>query len=184
MSQNYGLPTWPDRFSPKIAQQLVDKVPGLNADRVFSSAFTDEIHLQLPPADRFITLFMPDFPVDQPGVSGGGIYTTGFDATLEANIFVRLEADIEARSGRLLEEVSFGVYEFVRQVLAALQMWPGPVDADAATGLSYFKRPMRLRRFQIHKKGGIQSSRWAIAATNWEVAFVGDLDKNYTGVIL
>jgi hypothetical protein len=176
---NYGEPSWPDVFSPAIANQIVTGVPGLTRDRVFSSAYNDEIHMEFPPGDKFVALFFPEFPVDQPGVSGGGIFTTGFDSHLEVRIFIRLEADIEGRSTQWLEDQAFGAYKFIQAVLVTIQMYIGPI---AVSGLSHFKRPMRLMPgFRIERKNLNKESRWNVAKATFEVAFVGDFPQaDYT----
>ncbi len=175
-----GAPTWPPRFIPGVRQQLVSNIPGLDRNLVFRSNWTPEHHLLFPPADRFITLFMPEFPVDAPGVSGGGKYTTGFESTLLLRAFVRLESDIEGWSQRQFDDAVDGVDEFLRLILASLQTYMG--EADESTTLRMFKRPMRIRRFHIESKNGKAESRWTLATMNYEVAFVADLGQNYTSI--
>lgn len=178
-SVGMGSPTWPSAFVSEIATRLVEEVPKLQSDRVFESMWPDEDHLLWPPADRFITLFNNDFPVDAPGVSGGGSYTTCFESTLLVNVFVRLEPDLEGRSAQQLSEQTKGTYQFIRQVLQALQTWPGVLD-----GTHYrFRRPMRIRRFTVQRRSGeAGKSRWAHATMNWEVSFVSSIGSNYTGL--
>ena len=174
---DYGFPTWPDRFTDDLISHIVAGVPGLTNDHVFLSVYTEDIHLEFPPADRFVTLFIPDFQVDAPGVSGGGIYTTGFESTLELNAYVRLEAGIEGRSAKLLNEYSIGIYDYIRRLYASVQTYPGLIDGTA--GQSNLKRPMRIKNFRINRKT-IGKQRWLAVPSNWEIAFVSDFGTNYT----
>ena len=179
-AQDYGSQTWMPHFLPDVRRQIVDNVPGLTVDRVFRSNYPVEDLLANPPADKFIALFMPNFPVDQRAVSGGGTLNTPFDATLETTVCVRLEADIETRSTQAMEDEANGTDEFLRLVIKSLQMYPGPTDD--ATGLYKFRRPMRLKPegFRVEKaKRGERNTRWTVAYIMWEVSFVSDLGQPY-----
>ena len=180
---NFGFPTWPDEFGTGILQQLVLNVPGMTTDRVFWSSYDDNFHLQDPPADRFITLFMPNFPVKPGAVSGGGAYTTEFSSRLVVKGFIRTEPDPEGKTIQWLNDQAFGVLRFANSIISALQVWSGPIESSS--GLSYFTEPMRLGPgFDLSKDNrGVQGSRWGIMTSNWEVAFVANLGKPYTGII-
>lgn len=174
---NFGAQTWPHRFLPDMRDRVVSQVPELTADRVFRSNYPDDDHVKFPPADKFVTLFMPDFPVDQPAVSGGGAYNTPADGSLDATVFVRLEADIEHRSTQAMEDDANGVDQFVLKVLTALHMYPGLLDD--ASGLYVLRRPMRARRVTVVRKPGAGDARWNVAKINFEVSFVADLGFPY-----
>lgn len=177
--EGMGAQTWPDQFSPAIADQLVAGLSGYTRDRVFSSGHTDEIHLRFPPNDQFITLFFTNFPVDQNMVTGGGSINTAFDSQLEVRSFIRLEADIEGRTTRLLEDEVFGVYKTCKDILTILQIWYGP--PDPASNMSMFRRPMRIAPgFRIDRKAGVQDSRWSIAHMFFEVSFVSSIGSPYS----
>src|ERR1051326_3835407 len=118
-----GQQTTPQEFMAQIAQKLVDDVDSMTADRVLLSVWDSDLHLNFPPADRFITLFASDFPVDQKDVTGGGAINTAFDSTLEITLYTRVEADLEGRSGQFYLEQVNGVYSFAFAVISALQMF-------------------------------------------------------------
>lgn len=180
--QNYGWQSWPDDLSPAIADRIVNQVPGMTRDRVFSSTLTDEMHKRFPPADIFIPMFFPSFRVFQPSVSGGGIYTTVIESTLVTKVFIRLEADIENRSTKWLEDETNGVYKQTKLVATALQTWKGPIHVPS--GLSRFTRPMRLLNFDIQTSGAGKDGRWGVCPMTWEVSFVASLGVDYTGLSL
>jgi hypothetical protein len=179
MPGGYGNQTWPDQWLPGVRARLVDKVRSLTKDRAFMSMQGEEFHLNFPVADQFITLFTPDFPVDQNMVTGGGNINTAFDSTLETTVFCRVESDVEGRSVEQLEEYAIGVYQFIQQVMTALQDWQGPTADD---GRQMFRRPMRTRPgFRINRKPGMNNKRWAVAPISWECSFVGNLGNNWPG---
>ena len=179
MPLGYGSQVWPDQWLPGIRLRLLDQDPGLSKDRVFMSMQGMEFHLKWPVADQFITLFTPDFPVDQNMVTGGGNLNTAFDSTLETTLYCRVESDVEGRSTQQLEEYAIGVYRFTLRVLAALQDWQGPTADD---GRQMFRRPMRIRPgFRIERKAGQDKMRWAVIPISWECSFVSDLGNNWPG---
>ena len=174
----FGEHQWPDRFMPDIAARIADNVSGMDRNLVFSSVYDDSVHLEWPPADRFVTLFTSSFPVDQPDVSGGGEYNTPFDCKLIVTAFCRLEADPEVRSTQELEDATFGVYRFLKDILTALQMYPGAILTGDT--LYYLRRPLRISPgFEIRKKSGKASTRWAVAPMTFEMSFVADLGVDY-----
>ena len=183
MGANFGFPTWPDQYGASIIARLVDKVPGMTQDRVFWSTYDDQLHLDFPPADRFITLFQPQFPVRPGSVSGGGKFTTEFESRLVAKAFIRVEADIEGKTAQWLNDQAFGVYSFAKQMVSGLQVWEGPTDP--VTTMSLFTRPMRLMPgFEISKHNRDKNGgRWGICTSNWEVSFVSDLGTSYLGAL-
>lgn len=180
--ENYGWQTWFDDISPPIADRLVAKVPGMTRDRVFSSSLPDQFHMDLPPADQFITLFFPRARPVEGAVSGGGTYTTAIDAIMTSKAFVRQESDVEAKTTRWLEDNAFGLYKFVLKIVTALQIWRGPLHP--ATELSLFRRPMRLIDMSIDKGSSKTNGRWGVCELKWDVAFVASLGTDYTGIIL
>ena len=179
---NFGFPTWPDQYGTALITQIVENVPGMTSDRVFWSTYNDQIHMDFPPADRFIALFQPYFPVDQASVSGGGEYTTKIDSQLVGKLFIRLEQDIEGRTAQWLNDQAFGAYKFIQQFVTSIHMWKGPTDP---TGLALFTKPMRLLRFEVNKDNRDKDGgRWGIVTSNWEISFVADLGKPYQTVKL
>lgn len=177
--QGFGGQTWPSDFSSAIAEFFADSFPGFTRDRVFASGYSIDDHLRFPPSDRFVALFFSEFPVDQTMVTGGGTYNTAFDSRLEANAFIRLEADIENRSPEQLENEVLGVYKLLKDMLTAAQMWNGPIGTD---NRSLFRRPMRISPgFRIQRKSGRNDSRWMVSTMNFEVSFVSSLGAPYPG---
>lgn len=173
----YGSQTWPDVLLKALINQIVNNVQGMTGDRVFLSAWDEATHLAFPPADQFITLFTPSFPVDQTDVTGGGTYNTAFDARLDVRAFARIEADIEGRSGQFLTENVLGVLAFAQKLITALQMWPGP---DAGDGLSQLRRPLRLTgAWTINWKAAGDGKRWGVISIPCEMSFVADLGAPY-----
>lgn len=170
---------------PVLISQLVDQVAGMTTDRVFESVWTDEMHLTWPPADRFIALYAHRFPVDQTDVSGGGELNTAFDAQVKTTAFVRVEADIENRSGQFLTDQVRGVYLFAKEIIEAFQMFDPPAQDSSGVGLNVLRRPMRLvGDWSIQPKSGKENSRWGVIPINWEVSFVADLGKGFDGLPL
>lgn len=180
-----GKHVWVTDWLPLVRDRLLAAVSGMTADRVFVSAWAAEDHLKFPPDDRFITLFVGDFPVDQRNVDGGGSVNTAFDSTLAVTAFARVEADIENWSPQQLMETSIGLYPFLQQILAALQTWPGPdpvadPDAPDAEMLLPFRRPVRIRPgFTVRPKTGGDGKRWAVAEMKFECSFVSALGPTY-----
>lgn len=178
MAQAFGYQTWPDELTPELVKRLVADVPGMTTDRVFPSLFPDDWHIEFPPADRFITIYFSNFPVNAPGVSGGGNVTTELESVCVITPFVRLESDPEGRSQQQLSDAVYGVYKLLQQVTTSLQIWDGPVDA--ATDMSYFREPMRLSPgFRIDRKTSKGQKRWAVCPMSWQIAFVADLSAPY-----
>lgn len=173
-----GAQTWVDQWLEPVRQRVIDRVSGMTRDRVFPSAWEIDDHLKYPPADRFVTLFVGRFPVDQTDVSGGGAINTAFDSVLTVTPFTRVEADIENWSEQSLTEATIGVYQFVHSVLTALQMWEGP--ENTAGTMLLFRRPMRVSPgFDVLKKSGKDGRRWVVAPMSFEVSFVSDLGVPY-----
>lgn len=178
MAQAYGFQTWPHIFTPAVCLQLAAVLDGFSNDRVFASTYDDDFHIEFPVADRFITVFSPNFPVEQASVSGGGLINTGFDSLMLTTAFVRLEADPEGRSTQLLQEEAFGVYKLIQNLISCLQMWTGPIDAT--TSMAHFRRPMRLAPgWKVDRRKAKSGGRWAVVPVSWEVSFVGDLGEPY-----
>lgn len=179
MPGGFGSQVWINDYLPRIKNRIVDEVSGMNKSLVFESMQGQEFHLSWPIADRFITLFNHDFPVDQTMVTGGGSYNTAFDSTLESTVYCRVESDQEGWSVQQLEAHSIGVNNFILNIITALHMWDGPVAED---GRQMFRRPMRIRPgFRILPKSGRDKTRWAVAPISWEVSFVSSLGFNYPG---
>jgi len=173
-----GAHTWPDKILPKVVDRIVGSVKSLQKDRVFQSLFSDQAHLQFPVADRFVTLRINEFPVDNRYVDGGGSINTQFDSRLVVTAFVRLEADPEEKSTVNMQDEAAGVYRFLRQIAACLQTWDGPTDPDS--GLSMLNRPMRLDPgFRVESKNGKDESRWTVCPMHFELPFVSDLGVPY-----
>jgi len=180
----FGAPTWVGIIQGALNDYLANSVQSMTTDRVFSSVWEDEVHLKLPPADRFITTFARDFPVDQQDVLGGGDINTAFDTAMDVKLFTRVEADLEGRSRELLKEQVNGVYDFALQVISALQMWPGPTTTGAVGTISQLRRPARIKPgWRVEKKsvsGPAGTTRWVIIPTTWEMSFVADLGNAYS----
>ena len=172
-----GYPTWPDTFLPGIENRIVQEVKTMTRDRVFASMWSEQDLVDWAPADRFVALFNNEFPVDVPGVSGGGRLTTNFESNLVVTCFVRLEVDPELRNTRLMQDEVFGVYQLVRGVLNALQTWVGP--QDTTTELYLFRRPMRVRNWRVTPRRGKSNTRWAVCPSAWEVSFVSNVQGNF-----
>lgn len=174
----FGAQTWIDELTPAIGDRVVSEVSDMTGDRVFESLYPDDDHLAWPPADRFVTVYGSNFPVDQTDVLGGGSHNTAFDATVVLTVYVRLEADIEGHSVQQLRDEARGVYKLIKEIITALQTWSGPVDS--ASGLSKFRRPMRVAPgFRVNKKTGKDGRRWAVSPVSFEVSFVSDLGNPY-----
>lgn len=179
---SYGSHVWPPQLLGPIYERVADSVAGLTRDRVFSSLWDEDDHLKWPPADRFVTGLMANFPVDQRDVSGGGNYNTAFDAVTVLTAYVRLDADIENRSTQQLTDEVNGVYTFCQDIIACLQTWDGPVMSD---DLRAFRRPMRIAPgWQIRKKSAGAKARWAVAPMSFETSFVANLGFAFDGSVI
>lgn len=182
MADFYGAHTTPDELIEAVVARLVAQVPNMRADRVIPTTWDDAALLKLPPADFFIALWTPNFPVDQPDVTGGGSINTAFDAVLETRLFRRLEADVETKGPQLLLDRNRGIYRAtMAPVLAALQMWEGPttVDADTSATTSKLRRPLRVAPGMTITGHTVDRSRWAVATIKWEMSFVWNLGVPY-----
>jgi len=181
--QGYGNQTWPTEYLPLLVKYLgVDAgIAGLKEDRVFLSVWDDKTLLLFPPADRFVAISQPNFPVDQQDVLGGGAINTPFDSELLVRVFVRVESSIEGRSTQVLTDDVLGLFKFLQDILTAFQMWTGPIATVAPTR-SLFRRPLRIAPgFTIESKDGGADSRWALAKMRYELSFVSNLGQNYPG---
>ena len=173
-----GAHTWPDKILPKVVDRIVGSVKVLQKDRVFQSMFDDSTHLEFPVADRFVTLRINEFPVNNNYVDGGGNINTQVDSRLVVTAFVRLEADPEEKSTVSLQDEAAGVYKFLQALATCLQTWEGPTDPTS--GLSMLNRPMRLDPgFRIQTKPGKQNSRWTVCPMNFQLPFVAALGVDY-----
>lgn len=177
-SVGMGAHIWVDQLMPKLVDRIVGQVKVLQKDRVFQSLFDDQVHLEWPVADRFVTLKVLEFPVRQEYVDGGGNVDTLLESRLIVTAFVRLEADPEEKSTVNLQDEASGVYQFLRQILTCLHTWEGPTDSDS--GLAMLARPMRLDPgFRIQAKAGKQNSRWTVCPMNFNLPFVSNLGVPY-----
>lgn len=178
MADNYGAHVWTTVVAKQIKNRLVEQVPGLTEDRVFRSNYSIEDHLKFPPADTFITMFFVEGRADQACVRGGGKYNTPFDCTLEVTLYNRLEADIENRSTRAMEDDANGVDLLLQQINTALQEYEGEVmDAE---DLHSLRHPMFTDPgWRVQRRSGGKETRWVVAVSTWAVSFVADLGLLY-----
>lgn len=175
-----GAHVWVDQVMPKLVERIVGQVKSLQKDRVFQSLFDDQVHLEWPVADRFVTLKINEFPVNQKYVDGGGGIVTLLESRLVVTPFVRLEADPEEKSTVNLQDEANGVYRLLKQVATCLQTWDGPTDS--VSGLSMFARPMRLDPgFRIQAKSGQNNTRWTVSPMSFNLPFVAALGAAYPG---
>lgn len=172
MSIAFGQPVWIDDLLARIVAQLVAR-SGIPQDCVFESVASDQDHLMSPPADRFIVVFPASFPVDFPGVSGGGRLNTGFDGTVDVKVFSRVTSDQELRSARLFRDATQGLLPLVRKVLDSLQMFIPTTSAGAAL----VREPMRMTPagFTIRPVNAQDKSTWAVVQSAWSVRFSSDI---------
>jgi hypothetical protein len=177
----YGAQTWIDVLQKGVQDYLVNTIPGLSRDRIFPSVWDDDLHTEFPPADFFLTLFVPDSPVDQTDVTGGGAINTAFDSTLLVTLFLRLEADLENRSPQFLAEQVGGVYARTKTVISALQMWPGPtITGPDGSAISQLRRPLRLRPgWRVTRRANRAGQRWGVVPISFEMSWVADLGSPY-----
>ncbi len=175
----FGGHSWVDQILPKVIDRLAGTLKSFQKDRIFQSLFADQVHVDWPVADRFITLKVLDFPVNNRYVDGGGDINTPIDSKLIVTAFVRLEADPEFRSSVNVQDEARGVYKLLQQICSCLQMWDGPAGtADA--GLQMLTRPMRLSPgFRIEAKSGKDNTRWTVCPRTWELPFVANLGEPY-----
>lgn len=179
-----GSHVWISDIMPVVIDQIVNAIPGLTRDVVFQSVWTDEDHLKWPPADRFIALYAHRFPVDQTDVTGGGTLNTAFDAQIRATAFVRVEADLENRSGQYLGDQVRGVQLFAKQIITALQLFD-PDGSAGASGLKMLRWPMRVwGDWAVQPKSGGQNSRWGVCPINFVASYVSDLGYGFDGLPL
>lgn len=173
----FGAHVWFSDFIPALCELIADNVKGFTRDRVFRSNYDDQLHADFPPDDRFVTVFVPEGKADQRAVDGGGAITTPFDSTVVTTLFVRLEADIEGRSTKEMEDEAAGVDETLRQLIAAVQMWNSPVgDVERLQDL---RRPARVLNFRTNRKSARGNTRWCVVNVSWELSFVADLGVYY-----
>lgn len=179
-----GAHVWVDDFMPVVAQRIVDRIPGLTRDKVFQSVWSEADHLRWPPDDRFVALYAHRFPVDQTDVTGGGELNTAFDAGVRATAFVRVESDIENRSGQFMEDQVRAVTLFAQQVITALHMFD-PDNPFNSAGLKMFRWPMRVvPDWTIQPMSGANGSRWGVVPMNFVCSYVADLGVGFDGLPL
>ncbi len=173
MAIAFGTPVWVDELLRLLAVQISTRC-GFPQDCVFESVAPDADHLSNPPADRFVTLFPSRFPVDVPGVSGGGRLNTGFDGTIDVKLLVRIASDQEHRSARLLRDATTGLLPLIRKVLDAVQMW-NPLNT---AGASLLREPARLNGFTVRPMSAKDGSTWAVVETSVSVKFSSDIPSS------
>lgn len=180
MAGGMGAHVWVPEVSKALGDQICATVsPPISRDRIFRSNYQDDDHLRYPPADRFVTLFWPRFPVDKPCQAGGMVYNTAFDAVVAVTAFDRLEADIENRSTRQMEEDATGTDVMIQQILKSVEGWAGTTDDDE--NLQIIRRLARINDIVVNRKSGKDDSRWVVAKLNFELSFVADLGFVYPG---
>lgn len=155
---------WVDDIALAIQANLVAKV-GLPEDLIFMSLAADELHEDLPPADRFITIRPTSFPV-APGWPGGGRTLTGVDGEFRITHFARYGADQELRSAKTLTDTSRGILLKVRELIDAMQCF---IPKVPGTNTAYTRQPMLFRGFQIMPAR--RGSPWSVVATTWGAEF-------------
>ena len=175
----YGYHTWPSEYVPTLIQHICNST-SLERRAVFLSIFDDQFNLKWPPSDVFVALHHPALSCDTRDVLGGGTYNTPFDGVLLLRIYTRIETDIEGHSRQNLDDLVLGMYNTVKRIVTALQMWPG-VWSDNTQTVKMLRRPMRLlpTGIEFHPKTDEKNQRWSVAYTHWEVSFVADLNNPY-----
>jgi len=166
----FGTQTWVDELLRQCVKKLAD-VTRLPADCVFETLARDEDHLQFPPADRFVTVTPTTFPVDAPGVSGGGRLTTGFNGRFRTALFARIASDQELRDGRLLRDRVGGALAMQQLILEALQQF-SPLNS---AGACILREPMRIEGWDVQPKTPKAGTPWAVIASIWNLKFTSNI---------
>lgn len=162
----FGAATWVDELLRQVVARLATATR-LPADCVFETLARDDDHLMFPPSDRFIAVTPTAFPVDAPGVSGGGRLTTGFNGRFRTALFCRIASDQELRDGRLLRDRVGGALAVQLLVLGALQQFQ-PLNSD---GECLLREPMRVEGWDVQPKSPKQGTPWAVIASTWSLKF-------------
>lgn len=170
MPTAFGQPTTLSTLLEKLAAQLVS-CTGLSSDRVFESLASDAAHLSLPPADRFVAVGGLRFPVDRPGVAGGGRTYTGFEGTVRIALFSRLATDQELRHTAALRAGSKSALAMQDRIIDGLQLFT-PVDSSARNIL---REPMRVVEWSVDPRDHKDGSAWVVIPSVWSVKFTQSL---------
>lgn len=155
---------WIPDIITAIAANLAAQID-LPEDLIFLSLAADELHEDLPPADRFVTIRPVDFP-PAPGWTGGGRLLTGVQGMFRITHFARYGADQELRSTRTLTEAGRGILVKVKAIIDAMQCF---IPKIPNTSDSYLKQPMQFKGFQILPAR--RGSPWSVIPSMWEGEF-------------
>lgn len=172
---NFGLPVAPNVLLGMLEDYLRTRT-GLPGDCVFLSLGTDDDHMQLPPSDRFVSIFPSSFPVWQSVVSGGGGVPdgfgsdhTGFDAVVRTTLYNRLTSDQEMRSSQLLRNAAYGAVNLAFLIVGALQFWTAPNPEDDQE--SYLREYMRVIDPPSFRPKRLKNEMWTVCPITWEMRF-------------
>ena len=161
----FGItPITPADFMGRVEDYVKENV-GLPADCCFLTLATDDQHIKIPPASRFVVITPMRFPPWQGVVSGAS--ETGFDVAFRTTVFCRLTNDQELRASRILRDNTDGVLYTMFRVVQALQLWTMPVDENPE--LSYLREPMRISGSGpelVTKRQ--EANPWILCWINWE----------------
>lgn len=154
---------WIDSIAAALSAQLAAQLT-IPTDSVFMSLFSDEDHIEQPPADRFVVMRPRDFPVGA-GADGGRLMT-GFDSTWYFTSFTRYQSDQEFRNTRGLTDTTNGLLVQTLAVINALQDFV-PLNAS---GAALVRQPMMLRGFNIREMTK-RTSPWCIVSIPFNILF-------------
>ncbi len=168
MALAFGLPTTFTALLNAIEKRIAVGMT-MPRDAVFSSLASDEDLVVDPPRDRFVVIRPNEFPVDMPSTASGGRTLTGYNATWDIVLFVRLNNDQEFRNPSLLKTDPGGIFALVLSMVDSGQMFV-PLADDGTTCV--LREPGRMLGWRLPTRTMRGSkSPWFVVPSRWELKF-------------
>jgi hypothetical protein len=139
----------------------------------FLSMQSDEETVARSPADQFIKIFLEEFPVYSPAVTGGGNETFLIEGIWVISIFWRYAVDVDYSDDAYLLDPNQGLLAKWDELLESLHMFD-PTDAD---GNLLLVEPMRLATIGYRAAKQKPIAGWGRIGAPWEVKFSLGLEQ-------
>ncbi len=162
---NPGFPVSLSQLLTILSAQI-SAVTGINSNYVFPSLI-DELVLNDPPADCFITLKPKKFLSPTAVMDGAGLQSKWFTGSLEILIWFRLDLDRSGWDSDYLQQAnSVNLFNTWQLLLQALEQWL-PQDNN---GNGLLIEPLRCEEFSILPRQ--KEKNWGQLISIWQMSYV------------